>query len=115
MSHDEALLDVPSVSARELEEHLTMWSAQTGVRTGVWALPKEPLPGHVGRVACGTIDDGLREMELQPGVRALSLALTMSPSGLRRRSATTAAADGPTRSARGCAAGRPSSRAWAVS
>ncbi|TMS00686.1 hypothetical protein [Nonomuraea basaltis] len=83
MSGNELRLDVRSAYARELDDDLTEWSQRTGIAVEAWALPKEPLPCHVGETVRGTIRDVLDEVERQGRARTVSIALTVAPSGLR--------------------------------
>ncbi|MFI7703379.1 hypothetical protein [Nonomuraea sp. NPDC049480] len=83
MPRNELRLDVRSAEAGELDDILAEWSQRTGIAVEVWALPKEPLPRHVGETVHGTICDVLDEVERQARARTVSVALTVAPSGLR--------------------------------
>jgi signal transduction histidine kinase len=83
MRYDEHRLDTWAALSRPLDDRLAEWSLLTGIKVEVWALPTEQPPAHLAQTVHAVIEEVLREVQRQAQARTLSLALTVSPSGLR--------------------------------
>ena len=69
--------------ARALEDRLIDWSERTGVVVEVWALPKTEVPAPVADAVLATMTEALENVERHSGAGQVSVALTVSQSGLR--------------------------------
>jgi signal transduction histidine kinase len=69
--------------ARALEDYLADWSERTGVVVEIWALPKTDVPAQVADAVLATVADAVDNVERHSGAEQVSVALTVSGSGLR--------------------------------
>ncbi|MFF4614258.1 sensor histidine kinase [Nonomuraea jabiensis] len=69
--------------AEALESCLAEWSERTGITVETWALPATDVPSRVSRAVMATIDEALANVELHSRARTVSIAVTVSKSGLR--------------------------------
>ncbi|MBO3745675.1 hypothetical protein J5X84_06290 [Streptosporangiaceae bacterium NEAU-GS5] len=69
--------------ARALEDRLIDWSERTGVVVEIWALPKADVPISVADAVLATVADALDNVERHSGAGQVSIAVTVSRSGLR--------------------------------
>ncbi|MEV0235653.1 hypothetical protein [Nonomuraea sp. NPDC050786] len=66
-----------------LEKLLDDWSARSGVAVEVWALPKGDVPGLAARNVFAAVQEALTGIERHGRARTVSIAVTLSLSGLR--------------------------------
>ncbi|MEV0229231.1 ATP-binding protein [Nonomuraea sp. NPDC050786] len=66
-----------------LESYLTEWSERTGIVVETWALPATDVSSRVLRGVMAAMDDALSNVELHSRARIVSIAVTVSKSGLR--------------------------------
>ncbi|SDR06815.1 sensor histidine kinase [Thermostaphylospora chromogena] len=69
--------------AEALEESLTRWAQRTGISVETWALPAGEVPERVSRAVMIVLEEALDNVERHSGARVVSVAVTMSRSGLR--------------------------------
>ncbi|MFI7131213.1 sensor histidine kinase [Nonomuraea sp. NPDC050153] len=69
--------------AEALESCLAAWSERTGIAVETWALPATDVPSQVTRAVMATMDEALSNVELHSRARTVSIAVTVSKSGLR--------------------------------
>ncbi|MEU6779240.1 ATP-binding protein [Nonomuraea angiospora] len=69
--------------AEALESCLAEWSERTGIAVETWALPATDVSSQVSRAVMATIDEALSNVELHSRARTVSIAVTVSKSGLR--------------------------------
>lgn len=69
--------------AEALEESLTRWSRRTGIAVETWALPAGDVPERMSRAVMAVLKEALDNVERHSGARVVSVAITMSRSGLR--------------------------------
>lgn len=69
--------------AQALEESLARWSERTGIAVETWALPREDVPAGVSRAVLTAFAEALANVERHSHARTVSVAVTMSGSGLR--------------------------------
>ncbi|MET7335263.1 ATP-binding protein [Nonomuraea sp. NPDC005650] len=69
--------------AEALESYLAEWSERTGIAVETWALPAADVPSQVTRAVMATMDEALSNVELHSRARTVSIAVTVSKSGLR--------------------------------
>ena len=65
------------------EDVLVQWSQRTGIAVEVWAFPKEDMPDDIAALVHAVIDDVLAEIEKYALAKTVSVALTITTSGLR--------------------------------
>ncbi|MEV1175955.1 ATP-binding protein [Nonomuraea sp. NPDC049784] len=69
--------------AEALESYLAEWSERTGIAVETWALPATDVPSPVSSAVMAAMDDALSNVELHSRARMVSIAVTVSKSGLR--------------------------------
>ncbi|GLW10618.1 hypothetical protein Misp01_57460 [Microtetraspora sp. NBRC 13810] len=69
--------------AEALEDTLTRWSRDTGITVETWALPEGNVPPQVTRAVMAAFGEALSNVERHSGAHLVSVAVTLSRSGLR--------------------------------
>ncbi|MCG5212131.1 ATP-binding protein [Streptosporangium soli] len=69
--------------AEALEDDLAQWSARTGIAVETWALPEGDVPPRTSRAVLLVFHEALSNVQRHSGAGTVSIAVTMSSSGLR--------------------------------
>ncbi|MDP9866308.1 MULTISPECIES: sensor histidine kinase [Streptosporangium] len=66
-----------------LESYLARWGERTGIVVETWALPGTAVPRNLARAVYATVLEALANVERHSGARHVSVAVTLSATGLR--------------------------------
>lgn len=69
--------------AEALEGYLAEWSDRTDIPVETWALPAGEVPSRIAQGVFDALDEALANIERHSGASVVSIAITLSPRGLR--------------------------------